>query len=87
MMKLKAEQELRRQGGIVPSAPKKAKKKELPPKLGITVNKRGWMINCLLHDGYTKEQIANIMCITMEQLEYNANRYNLPRDDLVKPKE
>jgi hypothetical protein len=84
MMKLKAEQELLKRLRQPPPEPVK---KPAPKREGITCNKRAWATNCLMKDGYTKEQIAHILCITMEQLEYNASRYNLPRDDLIKPKQ
>ena len=61
-------------------------KKPAPKLTGKKVNIRAWAINCLMQDGYTKEQIAQILCITIEQIEYNIERQSLPRDDLIKPK-
>mgnify|MGYP005986926623 CR=1 FL=1 len=53
---------------------------------GKKVNIRAWAINCLMQDGYTKDQIAHVLCITIEQIDYNIERQSLPRDDLIKPK-
>ena len=53
---------------------------------GKKVNIRAWAINCLMQDGYTKEQIAHILCITIDQIDYNIDRQSLPRGDLIKPK-
>jgi len=61
-------------------------KKPTPKPTGKKVNIRAWAINCLMQDGYTKEQIAQILCITIEQIDYNIDRQSLPRDDLIKPK-
>jgi len=61
-------------------------KKPAPKPAGKKVNIRAWAINCLMQDGYTKEQISHILCITIEQIEYNIDRQSLPRDDLIKPK-
>jgi len=61
-------------------------KKPAPTPTGKKVNIRAWAINCLMQDGYTKEQIAHILCITIEQIDYNIERQSLPRDDLIKPK-
>jgi hypothetical protein len=61
-------------------------KKPAPKPTGKKVNIRAWAINCLMQDGYTKEQIAHILCITIEQIDYNIGRQSLPRDDLIKPK-
>jgi hypothetical protein len=91
MMKLKLKQEVlqnpRLRERIIIEPEEETPKVEKVKREGITCNKRAWATNYLIKDGYTKEQIAHILCITMEQLEYNANRYNLPRDDLIKPKE
>jgi transcriptional regulator with GAF, ATPase, and Fis domain len=57
-----------------------------PLKDKINVNIRGWMINCLLHEGYEKKKIGHILALDMDQIEYTMKRYNLPRDDLIKPK-
>ena len=65
--------------------PEPAKKLARKPT-GKKVNIRAWAINCLMQDGYTKEQIAHILCITIEQIDYNIERQSLPRDDLIKPK-
>ena len=62
-------------------------KKPAPRRAGIKCSKSAWATNCLMKDGYTKDQIAHILCITMKQLEYNVNRYGLPRDNLIKPRE
>ena len=61
-------------------------KKPAPKSTGKKVNIRAWAINCLMQDGYTKEQISHILCITIAQIEYNIERQSLPRDDLIKPK-
>jgi hypothetical protein len=61
-------------------------KKPAPKPAGKKVNIRAWAINCLMQDGYTKEQISNILCITITQIDYNIERQSLPRDDLIKPK-
>jgi DNA-binding NarL/FixJ family response regulator len=61
-------------------------KKPAPKLTGKKVNIRAWAINCLMQDGYTKEQIAQILCITIAQIDYNIERQSLPRDDLIKPK-
>ena len=91
MMKLKLKQEAlqnpRLRERIIIEPEEETPKVEKVKREGITCNKRAWATNCLIKDGYTKEQIANILCITVEQLEYNSSRYNLPRDDLIKPKE
>jgi len=57
-----------------------------PLKDKINVNIRGWMINCLIHEGYDKKKIAHILALEMDQIDYNIKRYNLPRDDVFKPK-
>jgi hypothetical protein len=53
---------------------------------GKKCNIREWAINCLMQDGYTKEQISHILCITIAQINYNTERQSLPRNDLIKPK-
>jgi hypothetical protein len=62
-------------------------KKPVPKRAGIKCSKSAWATNCLMKDGYTKEQIAHTLCISIKQLEYNVNRYGLPRDNLIKPRE
>lgn len=57
-----------------------------PLKDKILINLRGWTINCLLHEGLSKEAIAEAMCITVGNVEYNINRYKLPRKDVIKPR-
>jgi alpha-N-acetylglucosamine transferase len=52
----------------------------------IYINIRGWMINCLLHEGYDKKKISYILALDMDQIDYTMKRYNLPRDGLLKPK-
>jgi transcriptional regulator with GAF, ATPase, and Fis domain len=57
-----------------------------PLKNKIYINIRGWMINCLMHEGYDKEKIAHILALDTDQIDYNIKRYSLPRDDVFKPK-
>jgi transcriptional regulator with GAF, ATPase, and Fis domain len=57
-----------------------------PLKNKIYINIRGWMINCLMHEGYDKEKIAHILALDTNQIDYNIKRYCLPRDDVFKPK-
>ena len=83
MMKLQAERELMKR--LRQPAPEPVKK-PAPKPAGKKVNIRAWAINCLMQDGYTKDQIAHILCITIEQINYNIERQSLPRDDLIKPK-
>ena len=83
MMKLQADRKL--MAKLHQPAPEPIKK-PAPKRAGKKVNIRAWAINCLMQDGYTKEQIAHILCITIEQIDYNIERQSLPRDDLIKPK-
>ena len=62
------------------------KPKPTPKPVGKKVSIRAWAINCLMQDGYTKEQISHMLCITISQIDYNIERQSLPRDDLIKPK-
>ena len=55
-------------------------------KTEIYINIRGWMINCLLHEGYDKKKISYILALDMDQIDYTMKRYNLPRNDFLKPK-
>ena len=57
-----------------------------PLKDKINVNIRGWMINCLLHENYDKKKISHILALDIDQIDYTMKRYNLPRDDFLKPK-
>lgn len=57
-----------------------------PLKNKIYINIRGWMINCLMHEGYDKEKIAHILALDTDQIDYNIKRYSLPRNDVFKPK-
>ena len=70
-----------------PASQKRSKDAALdrPLKEAITVNFRGWAINCMLEEGFSKEKIGHILCITEEQIDYNINRYKLPRE-LIKPR-
>ena len=61
-------------------------KKPAPKPEGVKCNIRAWATNCLMQDGYTTEQIARILCVTVEQIDYNIMRHNLPRNDLISPK-
>jgi hypothetical protein len=97
MMRLKAEQDALKNPRLRPSinvmtvsrisqerSQISAAKRPLKDK--INVNIRGWMINCLLHEGYDKKKIGHILALEMDQIDYNMKRYNLPRDDVFKPK-
>jgi len=53
---------------------------------GKKCNIRAWAINCLMQEGFSKKKIAEVLCITIEQIDYNIDRQSLPRDDLIKPK-
>lgn len=61
-------------------------KKPAPKPEGVQCNIRAWATNCLMQDGYTIEQVAHILCVTVEQIEYNIKRHKLPRNDLIPPK-
>jgi DNA-binding NtrC family response regulator len=84
MMKLQADRKL--MDKLRQPAPEPVKK-PAPKRAGVKCSKSAWATNCLMKDGYTKEQIAHTLCISMKQLEYNVNRYGLPRDNLIKPRE
>jgi transcriptional regulator with GAF, ATPase, and Fis domain len=97
MMRLKAEQDALKNPALRPSVNVMAVSKisqersqisaaKRPLKDKINVNIRGWMINCLMHEGYDKEKIAHILALDTDQIDYTMKRYNLPRDDLFKPK-
>jgi hypothetical protein len=83
MMKLQANPDYVRKLRKPPPEPVK---KPAPKPAGVKCSESMWAINCLMQDGYTKEQIAHILCITIEQIDYNIKRQSLPRDDLIKPK-
>jgi transcriptional regulator with GAF, ATPase, and Fis domain len=97
MMKMKADQEAAKNPKLRPSVNvmnvskvsqerSRISAANRPLKDKINVNIRGWMINCLMHEGYDKEKIAHILALDIDQIDYNINRYNLPRDDVFKPK-
>jgi len=97
MLKMKADQEaaknpkLRPTVNVMEVSKVSSKRSKIsafnrPLKNKINVNIRGWAINCLMHEGYSKEKIAHFLCISLEQVDYNIRRYNLPRDNLIQPK-
>jgi len=61
-----------------------AKKRQL--KKGISINLRGWTVNCLLLADMSKQDISNALCITDKDVETLIRRYKLPRADTLKPR-
>ena len=97
MMKLKADQEAYKNAKLRPTTDVmqtskiskerskiSAAKRSLKER--IEISKRGWAINCLLNAGVGKETIADALCITVGNVEYNMERYKLPRKNVIKPK-
>ena len=57
-----------------------------PLKKGISVNLRGWSVNCLLLAKLEKETIANALCLKIHEVESVIKKYKLPRFDVLKPR-
>ena len=57
-----------------------------PLKKGISVNLRGWSVNCLLLAKLEKQTIANALCLKISEVESVIKKYKLPRFDVLKPR-